>query len=105
MVKRDLSQSVEDARWSEAAGTAAYLLEQPPDAVQRAAAATLILISAQLGDLLAVVRQQAGLEPSEAPFLLERGELFIDQPHVYERKSRSDTPSEGFTIHRPKGAA
>lgn len=105
MVKRDLSASVADARWAEAAGTAAYLLEQPPDVVQRAAAATLILISAQLGDLLAVVRQQAGLEPSEAPFLLERGELFIDQPHVYERRSKSATPTEGFPIHRPTEAA
>lgn len=105
MVKGNLADRIEDARWSEAAGTAAYLLEAPPEVAQRAAAATLILMSAQLGDLLSMLRQQLGLEPSEAPFLLERGELFIDQPHVYEKKKASQTPTEGFPIHRPEAAA
>jgi hypothetical protein len=86
MVTRDLTTAIEDARWSEAAGTAAYLLEADPITVQRAAAATLILISAQLGELNALLRQKFEMPGSESPFLLERGELFIDQPHVYAKK-------------------
>lgn len=105
MVKGNLSDKIEDARWSEAAGTAAYLLEQPELVVQRATAATLILLSAQIGELLAAFHAFAGQQHVEGPFLLERGELFVDQPHVYEKKRPSKTPTEGFTIHRPGDAA
>ena len=95
MVNDNRQLDAEAARWGEAAGTAASLLDSLEITCCRASAATLILISAQLGDLLSILRSELGLVQSEPPAVIDRGELHIDQPKVYSpgAKSRSDPES------------
>lgn len=100
MVNQDFTVDLEETRWKEAAGTAAYLLEADDLTARRATAATLILLSAQVGDLLDLLRLKSGELQIDQPFLLERGELFVDMPTRFSKLEAEAQARQEFELQR-----